>query len=71
MNLQMLDANENQSKLAVDLSTWVDSSAQNQDRIKFLKNHLIPDCSLKIDDFGLFIEARKKILLDQLEVILG
>ena len=71
LNLQMLDANENQSKLAVDLSTWVDSSAQNQDRIKFLKNHLIPDCSLKIDDFGLFIEARKKILLDQLEVILG
>lgn len=71
LNLQMLDANENMSKQAVDLSTWVESEVQNQDRSMFLKNHLMPDGSLKIDDFGPFIEARKKILVARLKEILS
>ncbi len=71
LNLQMLDANENMSKQDVDLLTWVESQVQNQDRTIFLKNHLIPDCSLKIDGFGFFIEARKKILVEKLKMILG
>ena len=71
LNLQMLDANENMSKQAVDLSTWVDSQTVNQDRSVFLKNHLIPDVSLDISDFGLFIEARKNDLTDRLRAILN
>ena len=71
LNLQMLDANENMSKLAVDLSTWVDAQTANQDRSTFLKNHLIPDKSLNISDFGLFIEARKEELTARLKSILS
>jgi hypothetical protein len=71
MNLQMLDANENMSKQDVDLLTWVESQAANKDRSLFLKNHLIPDTSLKIEDFGAFIEARRCILNSQLKQVLS
>ena len=71
LNLQMLDANENMSKQAVDLSTWVDSQTANQDRSTFLKSHLIPDKSLNISDFGVFIEARREDLTARLKTILS
>ena len=71
LNLQMLDANENMSKQAVDLSTWVDSQTANQDRSTFLKSHLIPDKSLNISDFGVFIEARREDLATRLKAILS
>jgi uncharacterized protein with ParB-like and HNH nuclease domain len=71
LNLQMLDANENMSKQDVDLLSWVNSQVANQDRISFLKSHLIPDVSFKIDDFGAFIEARRVILIDQLKKVLS
>lgn len=71
LNLQMLDANENMSKQADDLLTWVDSQTANQDRSTFLKNHLIPDVSLKISDFGLFIEARREDLTARFKTILS
>lgn len=71
LNLQMLDANENMSKQDVDLLSWVDSQVVNKDRISFLKSHLIPDVSFKVDDFGAFIEARRVILIDQLKQILS
>ncbi|MEC4169501.1 DUF262 domain-containing protein [Pseudomonas sp. MS-1(2024)] len=70
-NLQMLDANENMSKQHTDLLSWVDAQTKNQDRPTFLKNHLIPDISLGIVDFGEFIEARKLILTDKLKQILS
>lgn len=69
-NLQMLDANENMSKQDVDLLSWVNLQINNRDRTAFLKSHLIPDVSFKIDDFGVFIEARKVILIDQLKQVL-
>jgi uncharacterized protein with ParB-like and HNH nuclease domain len=71
LNLQMLDANENMSKQNVSLSEWIEINVKTQDRNKFLTNHLIPDISLKLDDFGIFIEARKKILFDRLKDILS
>lgn len=71
LNLQMLDANENMSKQAVDLSTWVDSQTANQDRSTFLKSHLIPDKSLNISGFGVFIEARREDLTARLKAILS
>ena len=70
LNLQMLDANENMAKQDVDLLTWVNSQTRDQDRSSFLKNHLIPDISLDISDFGLFIEARKACLIARLKAIL-
>ena len=71
LNLQMLDANENMSKQNASLSVWIENEVKTQDRNTFLTNHLIPDVSLKIDDFGFFIEARKKILFDRLKEILS
>ncbi len=70
LNLQMLDANENMSKQDGELLSWVNSQVKNQDRISFLKGHLIPDVSFKVDDFGAFIEARRVILIDQLKQVL-
>ncbi|MCT0212160.1 MULTISPECIES: hypothetical protein [unclassified Synechococcus] len=71
LNLQMLDANENMSKQDGDLLYWVESQVANQDRISFLKSHLIPDVSFNVDDFGAFIEARRIILIDQLKHVLS
>lgn len=71
LNLQMLDANENMSKQDVDLLTWVESQVLNQERTVFLKNHLIPNNSLAIADFGPFIEARRENLTSLLKEILG
>lgn len=71
LNLQMLDANENLSKQNVDLLTWVENQTINQDRSAFLDNHLIPDCSLKIDNFSPFIGTRKRILAARLKGVLG
>lgn len=71
LNLQMLDANENMSKQDVDLLTWVNSSVVNQDRLSFLNNHLIPDVSFEVEDFGAFIEARRVILVEKLKQVLS
>ena len=71
LNLQMLDANENMSKQDSDLKDWVENQIQNQDRKKFLENHLIPDVSLKLSDFEDFVEDRKKLLMGELKSILS
>lgn len=71
LNLQMLDANENMSKQDIDLLPWVESQTKDQDRPMFLKNHLIPDVSLKIEDFGHFIESRRELLITRLKDILS
>ena len=71
LNLQMLDANENMSKQDSDLEDWVERQTQNQDRIKFLKNHLIPNVSLKLADFMVFVDNRKKLLMADLKAILS
>ena len=61
LNLQLLNGTLNQSKLDKPLKNWV-----NNNSIDIL-NQLIPNVSLEIVDFKLFIEARKKLLIDQLK----
>lgn len=67
LNLEMLDANENESKNAKPLEQWVNEETKGIDRHTFLSNHLIPDVDLSIDNFTLFIEARKHLLIKKLQ----
>ena len=72
-NLQMLDANENASKNNGDLSSWVEKETKEEnakDRISFLKNHLIPDVDLGLDNFDEFITKRTEMLHEKLKKIL-
>lgn len=69
-NLQMLDANENESKNNKPLEQWVNEKC-NGDRKEFLEKHLIPDIDLSLKNFNNFIEERKKIIINRLKVILN
>lgn len=69
LNLEMLDANENESKNDKPLDIWVKEQTENTDRQTFLRNHLIPDVDLTLDKahFDTFIAARKAMLIKQLQ----
>lgn len=71
LNLQMLDANENMSKQDKSLQDWVNSETTKENKTDFFKTHLIPDVSLKLDNFEQFISERKKILIKRLKEILN
>ncbi len=66
LNLQMLDANENESKGDTPLETWVANQTKGMDRKQFLENHLIPDVDLALSNISEFIEKRKEILVDRI-----
>lgn len=68
-NLQMLDANENESKNNKPLKQWVNEKC-NGNRKEFLGKHLIPDVDLSLENFNNFIEERK-IIIDKLKSILN
>lgn len=72
LNLQMLDANENESKNQKDLDVWVNESvtANFDNRKQFLDAHLIPDVDLKLDNFEEFIEKRRTLLSEKLKGLL-
>jgi hypothetical protein len=71
LNLQMLDANENESKNAMPLLDWVNNEVQSgKAKNAFLNEHLIPDVDLSYANFNSFIEERRKILRDKLRQIL-
>ncbi|MCL7765934.1 hypothetical protein, partial [Pasteurella multocida] len=71
-NLQLLDANENESKQDKKLEEWIDVCTVNQiDRKVFLESHLIPDIDLSIENFSEFFEKRKEILIEKLRKILN
>lgn len=73
LNLELLNANENMSKSNTSLKDWVDKEikSKNIDRATFLANHLIPNnVSLELKDFNEFIEARKKLLIEQFHSIM-
>jgi uncharacterized protein with ParB-like and HNH nuclease domain len=70
-NLQMLDANENMSKNAMNLVDWVSKECNSNSRNQFLKSHLIPDVDLKLEKFNLFIEERKNILIRKMKTLLN
>lgn len=70
LNLQMLDANENESKSNKSLKDWVNGETSPETRAFFLKNHLIPDVDLSIENFDAYIVARKSMLKQELKNLL-
>lgn len=65
-NLQMLDANENMSKNGKSLIEWVDLETESKDRVTFLKNHLIPNIDLELNNFDQYFQSRKSLLSTKL-----
>ena len=59
LNLQMLDANENESKNAKPLDKWVSEQTRNKDMQKFMEDHLIPDTDLSLSNFSDFVEKER------------
>lgn len=71
-NLQMLDANENMSKNATSLKTWIEAQTATYDIKQFCESHMIPqNISYELADFKPFIEARKKALVLKLKELLN
>ena len=72
LNLQLLDAHENESKQDVNLKEWVvkECEKQNISIDKFCENHLIPNI-LEFEHFPNFIEARKELLKCKLKEIIN
>ena len=69
LNLQMLDANENMAKNAKELKEWVESETTPENRDSFLKNHLIPNVNLELDNFPEYIEERRKLLHERFKIL--
>lgn len=59
LNLQMLDGNENSSKGAKDLKTWVETSSPS------MKKHYLPK-ELDFKDFPIFVDLRLELLKKKL-----
>lgn len=70
-NLQMLDANENMSKNAMNLVDWVTKESNENSRSQFLNSHLIPDIDLNLNNFNQFYEIRKAVLLEKMKTLLN
>lgn len=72
VNLQMLSERENESKGAMELSEWVDKKTASASVSKdgFWESHLIPNTDLSIEHFTEFIEARQKLLIERLKMVL-
>lgn len=71
LNLQMLDANENESKNAKPLDKWVSEQTRNKDMQKFMEDHLIPDTDLSLSNFSDFEEKRKTILVQRIKKMIN
>lgn len=71
INLQMLDANENESKNAKPLDKWVSEQTRNKDMQKFMEDHLIPDTDLSLSNFSDFVEKRKTILVQRIKKMIN
>lgn len=71
VNLQMLDANENESKGKLLLKDWVANELQKTgNRTQFFDSHLIPDVNLEQSNFDDFYQKRKAMLSDKLKQLL-
>ena len=66
-NLQLLDGNENKSKNAADLKSWVKKESNNKGltQKEFCERHLIPEI-FDISEFENFVGVRKNILKNEL-----
>jgi len=70
-NLQMLDANENMSKNAMNLIDWVEKETNADNKTQFLNSHLIPEIDLNLNKFSEFYNKRKEILMEKMKLILN
>ena len=71
LNLQMLDSNENESKGKKYLTDWIDEQTTSENKETFLKNHLIPNVNLSLNNFEEYITQRQKMLKDRLITLLS
>ncbi|QWD04606.1 DUF262 domain-containing protein [Polynucleobacter paneuropaeus] len=70
-NLQLLEGIPNQEKSGKDFQGWLMETYPNpSDRKAYMERNFIPEMSLTLDDFLIFIEVRKKLLLDQFQKLL-
>ena len=71
VNLQMLDANENESKGKIPLKKWVNKELKKTNNIKqFFDAHIIPDIDLSLSNFDEFYQKRKEMLSKKLKALL-
>ena len=71
VNLQMLDANENESKGKIPLYKWVEKELKKtNNRKQFFDAHLIPDIDLRQNNFDEFYLKRKELLSRKLYKLL-
>lgn len=71
VNLQMLDANENESKGKIPLKDWVDTQIKIcGNKQQFMDAHLIPDIDLAQNNFDEFYNKRRELLLNKLKGLL-
>ena len=71
VNLQLLDARENESKQAKPLRDWVDEQCIEQNRHDFLERHLIPDIDLDLSHVKEFLDVRETLLKRKLYALLN
>lgn len=72
VNLQMLDANENESKGKKMLKDWVDEELKKGGtRLQFLESHIIPDVDLSLNNFDEFYQKRKDLLKAKIKQMLS
>lgn len=72
-NLQLLSSNENESKSNKSLNEWVKKECKGKSdifKVSFLRDHLIPDVNLDLENFEEFFERRKELLIAKLKEIL-
>lgn len=72
-NLQLLSSNENESKSNKSLNEWVKKECKDKSdifKVSFLRDHLIPDVNLDLENFEEFFERRKELLIAKLKEIL-
>ncbi len=70
-NLQLLQGPENIAKSDEPFDTWITKECPTPEKLAAYKElHFIPDCSLKFEDFPVFLEEREKILRTKLAKVL-
>jgi uncharacterized protein with ParB-like and HNH nuclease domain len=71
INLQLLNAIENIEKQDVHFSEWLLKHFPSQQaQSEFKTRHFIPNCDLSVTNFDNFVNERKNILKDRLQIIL-
>lgn len=72
VNIQLLEGVVNQEKSGKDFNDWLlEKYPNNEERINFLKRHLIPsEIDLRLNNFLEFVKLRKQLIMDELSKLL-